>query len=270
VTGNTGPQAPQSPPAPGQEPAVAPPRAAVHSRPSMAGMSSDPRVGIWVRRAILALIAGLVVGIWLNWRLGVTAAAIVAIIDTLYQSKAMSPIPAQALAAGAQRRTRRALSGLRRAGYVTLNSRAIPGSDQVIDHLVIGPAGVFAIDSERWDKRLPVRTTGGGPKSSGVLYHGPYSQADRLAHARWEASQASHLIGAKVAHPVTVRPTMVIYGPDISWDVATLRGVDVLGGNGIAKFIKKQGRMARDARLTDEEIHSITEAAEEVLPPLGG
>src|ERR1700722_16937533 len=140
VTGNTGPQAPQSPPAPGQEPAVASPRPAVHSRPSMAGMSSDPRVGIWVRRAIMALIAGLVFGIWLNWRLGLTAAAIVVILDTLYQSRAMSPIPAHALAAGAQRRTRRQLSGLRRSGYVTLNARSIPGSDQVIDHLVIGPS----------------------------------------------------------------------------------------------------------------------------------
>jgi Nuclease-related domain len=270
VTGNTGPQAPQSPPAPGQEPAVASPRPAVHSRPSMAGMSSDPRVGIWIRRAIMALIAGLAIGIWLNWRLGLTAAAVVAILDTLYQSRAMSPIPAHALAAGAQRRTRRQLSGLRRSGYVTLNARSIPGSDQVIDHLVIGPSGVFAIDSERWDKRLPVRATGGGPKSSGVLYHGPYSQADRLAHARWEASQASHLIGTRLQHPVTVRPTMVIYGPDISWDVATLRGVDVLGGKSIRKFIKKQARGARAARMTDEEIHALAEAAQEVLPPVGG
>ena len=58
----------------------------------------------------------------------------------------------------AQRRTRRRLFLLRPAGYVALHRRAIPGSDSVIDHLVIGPGGVFALDSERWDRRLPVRT----------------------------------------------------------------------------------------------------------------
>src|SRR6185312_16307514 len=94
------------------------------------------------------------------WRWGLTAAVVVAITDTIYQSKAMSPIPADVRASSAQRRTRHRLGLLHAAGYVALHNRAIPGSDSVIDHLLIGPAGVFAIDSERWDRRLPVRTTG--------------------------------------------------------------------------------------------------------------
>ena len=53
---------------------------------------------------------------------------------------------------GAQRRTRRQLAKLARAGYRAMNGSLIPESEEQIDDLVVGPAGVFAIDSEAWDK----------------------------------------------------------------------------------------------------------------------
>ena len=89
----------------------------------------------------MAAVAGIAVGIWQDWRLGVTAAAVVAIADTIYRSRTTSVIPAAVRVTSAQRRTRRRLFLLRPAGYVALHNRAIPGSDSVIDHLVIGPAG---------------------------------------------------------------------------------------------------------------------------------
>jgi Nuclease-related domain len=230
-------------------------------------LTADPRLSVWIRRAIMALAAGIAVTIWQNWRWGVTAAAAVAIIDTIYQSKAMSPIPADVLATSAQRRTRRRMLTLRAAGYVALHGRAIPGSDQVIDHLVIGPAGVFAVDSERWDRRLPVRTT--GATSTGVLYHGPFSQSKRLAHARWEAAQAGRLIGAELRQTLNVSPAMVIYGPTVPWGVATLRGVEVFSGKRVRKFFRSQNRATRGRHLDEHEIAMIYEAAERVLPAAG-
>jgi hypothetical protein len=234
------------------------------ARSLAAGLSGDPRLRVWIRRAVLALIAGIAVTIWQNWRWGLTAAAVVVIIDTIYQSKSMSPIPADVLATGAQRRTRRRLLALRTAGYMALHGRTIPGSDSVIDHLVIGPAGVYAVDSERWDRRLPVRTT--GAISSGVLYHGPFSQSTRLAHARWEAAQAASLIGAELGQSLSVTPAMVIYGPTVPWGVATLRGVEVFGGKRVRKFFKSQNRLTRGQHLDDEEIGLIYEAAGRALP----
>jgi hypothetical protein len=213
----------------------------------------------------MVLVVGVALAIWAGWRWGLTAAAAVAIVDMIYQSKAMAHIPAEAGATSAQRKTRHRLAALRRAGYVALNARAIPDSDQVIDHLVIGPAGVFAVDSEQWDRRLPVRVTGNAKK--GALYHGPYSQQDRLTHARWEAAQAARLIGAEMQEPVEVRPAMVIYGPDINWGVATLREVDVFSGKRVRKFFRNQNRETRGGHLGDEEIGEIYAAAERVLPP---
>jgi hypothetical protein len=228
----------------------------------LAGLTGDPRLPFWILRAVLAAAAGIAVTIWLDWRIGVTVAVLVVIADTIYRSKTMAAIPADALATSAQRRTKRRLSRLRRSGYLALHLRGIPGSDSIIDHLVIGPAGVFALDSERWDRRLPVRTIGGTQ-----LYHGPLNQKQRLLHARWEAAQASALVGAELEQDISVQPAMVIYGPTIPWNVASLRGVDVLAGRRIGKYFRRQTRANRGRRLTATQVQAIREAAARVLPP---
>ena len=210
---------------------------------------------------LTATAAGVAVTIWQDWRLGLTAAAAVVILDIIYRSRTTSVIPAAVRVTSAQRRTRRRLALLRGRGYVALNARAIPGSDSVIDHLVIGPPGVFALDSERWDRRLPVRTA-----ASGRLYHGPFGQEERLKHAVWEAAQASSLVGASLGRPISVRPAMAIYGPTIPWTVASLREVDVLAGRRLRKYFRRQARAA-GPQLDADQVSQIHAAAAEALPP---
>jgi Nuclease-related domain len=226
-------------------------------------MAADPRVPLWIRRGIIAAAVGLAFGLWLSWRLGLTLAALILIADTIYQSKTMSLIPASARVIVAQRRTGRRLALLRPSGFLALHARKIPGSPSVIDHLVVGPPGVYAVDSEYWDRRLSVRAGSGN-----ALYHGPASKKERLVHARWEATQVARLVGAALQQELRVRPVMVIYGPKVPWVVARLRGVDVLPGGGIRKYFKKQVR-ASQYRLSAQQISRIYEVAAEVLPPVG-
>jgi hypothetical protein len=232
-------------------------------RPVLGGFAGDPRLPIWIARAIMAAVAGVAVLIWQGWRLGLTAAALVAIADTIYRSRTTSVIPAAARVTSAQRRTRRRLFFLRPAGYVALHRRAIPGSDSVIDHLVIGPGGVFALDSERWDRRLPVRSV-----SAGMLYHGPFSQKDRLEHASWEAAQAAGLLSKALGEPIAVRPAMAIYGPTVPWIVARLDGVDVFAGRRVVRYFRRQSRSIRGARLDAGQVEDIEIAAALALPPV--
>ncbi len=232
------------------------------ARPPLRGMAADPRVPIWIGRAVMAGVAGIAIGAWLDWRLGVTAAAIVAVADTIYRSRTTSVIPAHVRVASAQRRTRRRLLLLRLSGYASLSCRAIPGSDSVIDHLVIGPAGVFAVDSERWDRRLPVRASPGGQ-----LYHGPFSQRERLRHAMWEAQQARALIGAALGEDVPVRPAMAIYGPVVPWISVRLDGVDVFAGRRLRRYLRRRARDDRAQRLSYAEVRDIFMAAAQALPP---
>jgi hypothetical protein len=225
-------------------------------------LATEPRAPAWRRRLILALIAGIAFTIWLNWRVGLTIAVLVAIADAVIGSRSSAARAAEGLTTGAQRRTRRQLAQMERTGYRTLHIRSIPDSEEIIDHLLIGPTGVYAIDSEQWDKRLPVRT-----KSAKQIWHGPYSQKDRLEHARWEAAQASRLLGDELGEPVTVRPAMVVYGPAIPWGVATIRDVDVFGGDHLRKYLRKHLPGQSVPRLDAAEVERIYAAAERVLPP---
>jgi hypothetical protein len=241
-------------------------RVGLPSRFALAQLTADPRLPIWIRRAVICVVVALGLTFWLGWRVALTIAAVIAIVDTVYESKTVSLIPAAARVASAQRRTRRRLLAMRPLGYLALHARPIPGSESIIDHLVIGPGGVYALDSERWDRRLPVRTQASNSAAGPVLYHGPFSQKDRLAHARWEAAQAASLISKAIGHEVTVRPVMVIYGPTVPWTVARLRGVDVLAGRSVVRYFSSRKKSNPDIAMTWEQAGEICAAAERALP----
>jgi hypothetical protein len=234
-----------------------PPREGIGRRVgNLAHLSSDPRMRAWQRRAIIAIIVGIVFAIVFSWQLGLTFAVLVAIADTIYRSRNVFHGPRGAKLTSAQRRTRNQLAKLERAGYHAMHCSPIPDSDEQIDHLVVGPAGVFAIDSEAWDKRLVVRT-----KNARQLWHGPYSKKDRLEHARWEAERATELLSAAAGSPVSVRPTMAVYGPKIPWDVATIREVDVFSGPRLRKYLRRRAREGEVLLLSDSEAERIFKAA---------
>ncbi len=216
----------------------------------------------WIWRAVAAGVVGIAISVLADWRFGLTAAVIVAIADTIHRSRVTAAIPATVRAPSAHRRTRRRLARLRRAGYRALHARAVPGSRCVIDHLVIGPGGVYAVDSERWDRRMPVRTSKGGK-----LYHGPFSQADRLAHAVQAADEARRAVSAALGRDIEVQPAMAIYGPSILWTVASVGGVDVFSGRRLRKYLSQHAKARAGQRLDSSEIERIYAAAAHALPP---
>jgi hypothetical protein len=232
-------------------------------RGDLAHLSANPRMRMWQRRIIIAIIVGVLFAIVFSWRLGLTLAIIAAITDTVYQSRRGVPGPRGVKMTRVQRRTRRQLAKLRRAGYRAINGNLIPHSQEQIDHLVVGPAGVFAIDSEAWDKRLPVRTM-----NARQLYHGPFSMKERLEHARWESERAAELLSAAAESPVTVRPAMAVYGPKIRWDVVTIRDVDVFSGPRLRKYLRRRARENGTRRLPLAEVERIYKAANQAFPHL--
>jgi hypothetical protein len=183
-------------------------------------------------------------------------------VDTIYRSRNAATYVSGGSHPGARRRTNKQLTKMRREGYFALDARPIPDSREFIDHLVVGPTGVYAIDSEKWDAKLPIRTWNGKK-----LYHGPESQKDRLEHAAWEAEQASEILSGALGTEITVRPALAIYGPKIPWDVATIRNVDVFTGPALRKYLKRRGRMKEGGvRLTREEVRTIYDTAARLLP----
>jgi hypothetical protein len=230
----------------------------------LAHLSANPRIRAWQRRAVIAIVVGVVFTIVVSWRLGLTLAVIAAIADTIYQSRRRVP-DKRVKVTRAQRHTRRQLAKLARAGYRAMNGNLIPNSEERIDHLVVGPAGVFAIDSEAWNKHLIVRT-----KNGLQLWHGPFSMKDRLEHARWESEQAAEMLSGALGSPVTVRPAMAVYGPKIPWDVTTIREVDVFSGPRLGKYLRRRARPGGQLPLSEAEIDRIYKAAHQAFPHLTG
>jgi hypothetical protein len=86
--------------------------------------------------------------------------------------------------AAGERRTARLLGPLERQGWVVLHDLAIPGSRANIDHLAIGPGGVYVIDSKQYRGRLQL-------DPSWRLWHGRYPLASILRAVSFEADQAA-------------------------------------------------------------------------------
>jgi Nuclease-related domain len=261
---------PVEPPKPEWKPVVSPveetaagsrPPGIGESRGNLAHLAANPRMRVWRMRLIVAAVVMVGFSLWVSWKLGLTLAVVVIIADTIYRSR--RAVPGVIKMTAAQKRTRRQLTKLGRAGYRAMHARPIPESEEQIDHLVVGPTGVFAIDSEDWDKHLVVRT-----KKGTQLWHGPFSKKDRLLHAQWEAQRAADMISGEIGKPVTVRPAMAVYGPKIPWDVATIRDVDVFSGPRLRKYLRRRGGQADVRPLTDAEIEKIYEAAGKAFPHL--
>jgi hypothetical protein len=228
------------------------------SRGNLTHLAANPKMRVWWRRAIIAIVVGVALSLLVSWRLGLTLAVLVAVADTIYQSRRL---PGKRVKmTGAQRQTRRQLTKLGRAGYRAIHGNLIPGSQDQIDHLVVGPTGVFAIDSEAWDKHLVVRT-----KNARQLWHGPFSMKERLEHARWESQRASEMLSGAVGRPVTVRPAMAIYGPRIPWDVATIREVDVFSGPRLRKYLRRRAKESGQPPLDHAEVERIYKAANQAF-----
>jgi hypothetical protein len=231
----------------------------------------DQKLRFWRIRALIVLAVGVVFSVIVDWEVGLTLAIVAGIADTVYRARTVEshywkqPGTVDRATWRAQRRTQRQLARMARAGYVALHRRPIPDSVEVIDHLVVGPTGVYAIDSEKWDRDLPVRA-----KNGKTLFHGPQSMKDRLEHARWEADQASELLSGALGTEIVARPALAIYGPKIPWDIAVIREVDVFSGDRLRKYLHSRARKKEVARLSQAEIARIQTAAAAVLPLAAG
>src|SRR6266540_6653437 len=91
-----------------------------------------------------------------------------------------------------ERHTARLLDRLVRDGFVVFHDLAVPGSHANVDHLVIGPTGLFVIDSKQW--------TGSVHQSAdGLVWHNYYRLDRTLATVRREAEVLGRLLGTRTA-----------------------------------------------------------------------
>jgi hypothetical protein len=98
--------------------------------------------------------------------------------------------------AAGERRTARLLERLTRDGFVVFHDLAVPDSPANVDHLVIGPTGVFVIDSKQWTGTVR-------QGADGLVWHNHYRLDRTLETVRW-AETLGRLLGTRAAAMVCV------------------------------------------------------------------
>jgi hypothetical protein len=114
-----------------------------------------------------------------------------------------------------ERQTARLLDRLGREGYLVFHDLALPDSPANLDHLVIGPSGVFVVDSKQW--------TGSVQQSAdGLVWHNHYRLDRTLATVRWQAETLGRLLGVPAA------PLICIHGADVQGGGLRAQGVAIV------------------------------------------
>jgi hypothetical protein len=185
----------------------------------------------WRAAAILGIgAAGGVLGRLLAPRLGLVAAALAA--AAVGWGLRFRPSPdavAWRRGAAGERRTARLLGPLERHGWAILHDLAVPRSRANIDHLVIGPGGLFVIDSKQYRGRLQL-------DPSGRLWHGRYPLTPTLQAVSFEADQAAQVLPDP---GMAVVPIVAVHGVQVPWGKVVVDGVPVVTARRLPSMLRE-------------------------------
>src|SRR5919201_1242318 len=129
---------------------------------------------------------------------GVLGLAAAALVSWRLRFRPSEQVTAWRRGAEGERRTARLLDGLTRDGYVVFHDLAVPGSPANVDHLVLGPSGVFVIDSKQWTGSVQ-------QGADGLVWHNHYRLDRTLETVRWEAETVGRVLGTRAAALLCIR-----------------------------------------------------------------
>jgi hypothetical protein len=149
-----------------------------------------------------------------------------------------------------ERRTARRLRRLGR-GWTVFHDLAIPGSRANADHLVIGPSGVFLIDSKHYRGRLTLTP-------EGSLWYGHHPLTGVLATVRWEAAALTRALGT------TITPMLCVHGAQLPWGELMAEGIPVLIAGRVTTTLPALPPLLDEvqvALLTEQAYHQLRPAS---------
>jgi hypothetical protein len=131
-----------------------------------------------------------------------------------------------------------ALAGI--PNVVVLNDRRVPGTRGNIDHLVIAPAGLFVVDTKRYEGRLQIRDRGGLFRTDERLYVGG-RDCSHLANNMARQVKAVERLLEAVDCKVAITPVLCFLETDwpLLFPPDSYRGVRLEGPRSLGKLITR-------------------------------
>ncbi|ABW09702.1 conserved hypothetical protein [Parafrankia sp. EAN1pec] len=217
-----------------------------------------PRAAI--RAAVVGMGLGLVIGFGLGLPgLGVAVFVVLLIVwpgGIAVAAFGVSPdVETLREAAEAERKTARAISRLRRHGYVIMHDRAVPYSQATIGHLLIGPGGVMILGSDT-NKGI-VRYAKGGAMVDGE------SLKPAIDKTSWLGGEVRNQVRAALpTTKIPVYPVLVMVEASVLWSDGALDGVTIISVKDVVKYVR-----SKPGRLNPGQVQQVLAAAQRLFPP---
>jgi hypothetical protein len=136
--------------------------------------------------------------------------------------------------ADSEDRTARALAELEAEGFVVLHDRRKPGSRGSIDHVIVGPTGVFVVETKSYSGPLSIR--------GNDVFVGGRRRTDIVHHARTEADVVQAILaiaGEGVGEGLSVTPIVCIHRAELPLLKAEVQGIRVVNERGLVRVLRR-------------------------------
>ena len=117
-----------------------------------------------------------------------------------------------------------------------------------MDHLVIGPSGVFVIDSKQWTGSVH-------QGADGLAWHNHYPLDRTLETVRWEAQQVSRMLGTRAA------ALLCVHGAHVHGGGLHAQGVAIVPAHLL------RSALGYDRVLSDADVELLATTARTSLRP---
>jgi hypothetical protein len=139
-----------------------------------------------------------------------------------------------------EQRTGELLGPLEAEGFRVIHDRLIPGSRANIDHIVVGPPGVFVVETKNYERRL--------------------SRARKEKFAAQAKREAAAV--ATVVSPVPVTPLVCVHRADLGWFKLEVDGVRIVGPKELVRLFRKA-----HVQLQQDDVTRLADRIEQSLRP---
>lgn len=163
------------------------------------------------------------------------------------------PVDAWAIGAAGERKTAKRLEKLD-SRFRILHDRRIKGRKWNIDHVVVGPTGVFVIETKNVKGRVAV-------KDGHLLVGG--RKKDKYGEEAWREAQAVQEVLAPVMASLGqgVHPILCFHKAELPWGKTSVQSVPIVGGSGLSRHLAKKSEA-----LTLEQVQAIAAFCDHALP----
>jgi hypothetical protein len=203
---------------------------------------------------VATLVVYLVVQSFSDPRWGAAAAAIIGFL--LLGAFVNSPkMAAWREGAEGERRTARHLEGLADAGFIVFHDRRVPGYGGNLDHVAIGPTGVWAIETKSWTGKVEI-------DGNQLMVRG--HPRDKAVDQVFREATAVQIALGEALSPlgVTVTPVLCLHRARMPLFAKAVQGVRIASGKQLVGILR-----TGEARLTPEQVQALAREAERILKP---